>query len=419
MTYDLRCFGWESCVVPHTLKAVQTFVPKWADLKILRKKQTENGEDLRLLSTFFQDPTFGPYMPGYTKEKRIDDGSYGNIYLGTRGIYQPQYGKTNGIIHLERDRAMEEICIKEVRLRITDEERSGSPRTRDAAYEDELRSILAEAFLHALVLKVFETVGHPQRVPKLYEVVGSTRHGHAANSPRDFESVWMIMEMLHGHTLDRYLRTHLKPIETSPTTTAANEEIILDIILQLAHCLHILQTKLQFNHRDIKLNNLFVRHHTDEWIRDLNIEGYGSYTCKQDITLFDFGFSCIGCPVDNTCIINAGSWFEEGDLCFTKDRDVCQFLYALHASYPLDKYISPELYSFIAKAMIADNHGLVVNLLHGVNTDGSPNMTAGHKVVFDEGIYTFLKNEGVSVPGCEPLHFLSALCEYQQNERRQ
>jgi serine/threonine protein kinase len=401
--------------VPHTLKAVQTLVPKWSDLKILRKKQDENGEDLCLVSSFFHDTTFGPYMPGYTKGKRIDEGSYGNIYLGTRGIYQPKSGKTNGIIHLERDHAMEEVCIKEVRLRITEEERSGTPRTKQKAYEEELCSTLAEAFLHALVLKTFETVGIPQRVPKLYEVVGYVRQGHAAESPSDFESVWMTMEMLRGHTLERYLRLHLKPIYMSTDAAKENEQIILDILLQLAHCLYILQTRLHFNHRDIKLNNLFVRHHKDEWIRDLEIEGYGPYTCKQDITLLDFGFSCIGCPIDNNCIINAGSWFEEKDLCFKKDRDLCQFLYALHASYPLDKYISTEFYSFLSKSMIADNCGLSINLFNGVNTDGAPNLAPG-RVVFDEGIYTFLKNEGVFAPGCEPLQFLSALRDYERHK---
>jgi len=225
----------------------------------------------------------------------------------------------------------------------------------------------------------------------------------------------MIMEMLCGNTLDRYLRTHLKPINTLPTSTVTNESIILDILLQLANTLHILQTRIHFNHRDIKLNNLFVRQHTDEWIRDLEIEGYGHYTCKEDITLLDFGFACIGCPIDNSCMINAGSWFEEGDLCFKKDRDLAQFLYALHAAYPLDKYISPKFYEFISVAMIANNHGLTVNLLHGINTDGSPNLAPG-RVIFDEGIYTFLKNEGVFVPGCEPLKFLAALKEYERHK---
>ena len=408
MSYDLRCFGWDGCIVPHTLKAVQTLVPKWTDLKILRKKQDENGEDLRLLSTFFHDTTFGPYMPGYTKEKRIDVGSYGNIYLGTRGIYKPQHGKKTGIIHLERDRAMEEICIKDVRLRITNEEQEGSPRTCRAAYDAELRSILAEAFLHALVLKVFETVGIPQRAPKLYEVVGYTRKGRAANTPHDIESVWMIMEMLSGHTLERYLRVNFTHVHS------ANEEIIIDILIQLAHCLHILQTKLRFNHRDIKLNNLFVRYHTDEWMRELDVEGYGPYTCKQDITLLDFGFSCIGCPVDNTCIISAGSWFDEKDICFKKGRDLCQFLYALNAAYPLHAYVSPPFYSFISTAMIVQDGGTPVNLLYGITEDGVPNKTPGQPVKFHEGVYTFLKNEAITIPTCEPLQFLAELRKYQR-----
>jgi hypothetical protein len=217
--------------------------------------------------------------------------------------------------------------------------------------------------------------------------------------------------MLHGHSLDRYLRLNLKP-----ASSKTNELIILDIILQLVHTLHILQTHIQFNHRDIKLNNLFVRQHTEDWNRTLDITGYGVYTCKEDITLLDFGFSCISCPIDKSCVINAGSWFQMEDLCFKQDRDLAQFLYALHATYPLDKYVSAEFYQFISAAMIADNHGLPVNLFYGIQTDGTPNRAPG-PVIFDEGIYTFLKNEGVVVPGCEPLKFLKALREYEYRQQ--
>jgi hypothetical protein len=64
--------------------------------------------------------------------------------------------------------------------------------------------------------------------------------------------------------------------------------------------------------------------------------------------------------------------------------------------------------------MIVNNKGADVNLLYGINKDGEPNRTPGVPVVFDESIYTFLKSEDVSVPGCEPLKFLSALREYQR-----
>ena len=404
MSYDLRCFGWESCVIPHTLKSVQNLIPTWSDLKILRKKkQDENGEELRLINSFFRDSKIGPYMPGYTKGERIDDGTYGNIYLGTRGIYKPLHGKTNGIIHLERDKAMEDICIKEVRLRITEEERKSSTIVRTAAYEEELRIILAEAFLHALVLKVFENVGIPQRVPKLYEVIGHTEDGREARYPDDFNSVWIIMEMLRGHTLARYLGMYLIPISAIPSASAENEAIITDILIQLAHCLAILQSRLRFNHRDMKLNNIFVRHHEtdEEWERELLIEGYGSYQCKQDITMIDFGFSCIGCPVENKSIVSAGSWFEEGESCFKRGRDLCQFIYALNVSYPLHKYVSANFYSFLSRVMIADIAGSNVNLLFGVDENGVPNRPQDRDTAtFHQGIYIFLKDDRVEVPGC-------------------
>jgi hypothetical protein len=64
--------------------------------------------------------------------------------------------------------------------------------------------------------------------------------------------------------------------------------------------------------------------------------------------------------------------------------------------------------------MIVNNNGDTVNLLYGIDKDGKLNRTPGHPVVFDESIYTFLKSEDVSVPGCEPLKFLSALREYQR-----
>ena len=413
MSYDLRCFGWDNCIVPHTLKAVETLVPQWNQLKIVRKKKDK--ENLQFINKFFESGMFGAYMPGYIKGTLVGDGSYAHIYLGKRGIFKSQDGKTEGIIHLQRDVLMEDICIKEIKLRITDEEENGHARIRLAAYKEEMRAILNEAFLHALVLKVFETIGIPQRVPKLYEVVGITHRGHNANSIEDFESVWMIMEMLRGHTMEKYLRIHLVA-----DAFEQNEELLIDILIQLTHFLHILQTKLSFNHRDIKLNNLFVRYHAEDesWLRDFNIEEYGNYSCKNDITILDYGFSCIGCTVENTSLISAGSWFNEKDLCFKQGRDLCQFLYSLHALFPLRNYVSPQLFELISKAMIAmvgAGEGVApreINLLNGIKTDGTPQVNGG-PMYLDEGLYKFLKRPDVLLHGCAPITFLSALRTYK------
>jgi len=38
----------------------------------------------------------------------------------------------------------------------------------------------------------------------------------------------------------------------------------------------------------------------------------------------------------------------------------------------------------------------------------------GQTVKFHEGVYTFLKNEAVHIPTCEPLQFLAELRKYQR-----
>jgi len=405
----LRCFGWENCIIPHNLKAIQTLIPSWSSLKTLRRKQEIDGDNLRLVSSFFYDAA-GPYMPGYNKGQRIADGTYAHVYMGTRGIFKPANDKTTGIVHMKRNTPKEDICIKQITLRITDHERNGTPQTRSVAYDEEMKSILAEAFLHALIYKMFETLGMKQRVPKLYEVIGVTRPQHSPNSPEDFESVWMIMEPLRGKTLDNYLQLRL-----APQNYVNNETLLLDIFIQLAYCVNILQTKLRFNHRDMKLNNLFVRYHaTNDWDRNITVNGYGPYTCLQDITLLDFGFSCIGCSDRNTSLINAGSWFDENDLCFKQGRDICQFLYSLHTSYPLAQYVSPAFFEVLTTAMTVETSNGPVNILHGVDINGVPYAAeeAPSPLEFHEGIYKFLKNEDVKIPGCEPLKFLASLRDY-------
>lgn len=420
MSYDLRCFGWESCVIPHSLKAIQTLIPQWKDLKILRHTPntahgkakplgTKGPDELQLLNQFFKDSEKKPYMPGYTKTSKIGDGSYAHIYLGKRGVFFPMNNKTDGIVHISRDVPMDEICIKEVALKVTRDEQRGSPTTRKGAYADEIRAILHEAFLHALVLKVFEHHGLPKQVPFLHEVVGLTKRGHSANSPDDFEAVWIVMELLRGQTLETYLKRHLEAHEFE-----ANEEILIDILVQLAYYLQILQTTMRFNHRDMKLNNLYVRaHESRTWKKSLEIPDYGSYACKLDLTLLDFGFSCIGCESEFTTLVSAGSWFDENDRCFKPGRDLCTFLYALHSVFPLPYFLSPAFYDLLRQAMRAKQEGKSVDLLRGVDIQGSPNTSAHPMTIqFHQGIYKFLSKDNVEVPGCEPSAFLKALRMY-------
>jgi serine/threonine protein kinase len=413
MSYDLRCFGWESCVIPHSLQGITNLVPTWTDLKILRHLQNTphsrvKPDDLRLLNQFFYDADGKPYMPGYTKGEQIGDGSYARIYLGKRGIFHPIQDKTDGIVNLSRNVHMNDICIKDVPLRVTRQEQHGSPRTRQHAYDEELRSILHEAFLHALVLKVFQYEGLPQQVPVLHEVVGLTKKGHTAHGPDAFESVWLLMERLRGVTLETYLKRTWIPHDYNN-----NETVLIDILIQLAYSLHILQKRLRFNHRDMKLNNLFIRSQ-DASNQMLSVPNYGIHRCQRILTLLDFGFSCIGCKYDGHPLVSAGTWFHEEDTCFKPGRDICTFLYALHAAYPLDDYISPALYTALRTAMVAICNDTSIDLLCGLDKDGHPLTHSTQPIQFHEGLYKCLSQPNLQIPGCEPLTLLSVLRVYTQ-----
>ena len=412
MSYDLRCFGWESCVIPHTLKSIQNLVPTWNHLKIIRQNRSirDYPDELYFLNQFFYDLSGNPYMPGYTKGTHIGDGSYAHIYLGKRGIFRPLNNKTDGIVRMLRSVPMEDICIKAVPLRVTREEQRGTPHTRHKAYDEEIRAILHEAFLHALVLKVFEKEGLRRHVPFLHEVIGLTKKGHAANTPDDFEAIWLLMEKLKGCTLEMYLKRNMIPFHFKE-----NEEILVDILVQLAHYLNILQINLRFNHRDMKLNNLFVRYTNNMEKITLEIPNYGTHTCTRTITLLDFGFSCIGCEATNSTIISAGTWFHEEDNCFKKGRDLCTFLYSLYTTFlsedrSLSHYVSPEFHDLISNAMIAHiKNDKQLDILQGIDYYGNPGTETPQ---FNQGIYIFLSNDNVQVPGCEPTIFLESIRGY-------
>lgn len=412
MSYDLRCFGWESCVIPHSLQGITNLVPTWKDLKILRHMNRMKPDELHLLNQFFYDADKRPYMPGYTKGEPIGDGSYARIYLGKRGVFHPINDKTEGIVNLSRNVHMNDICIKEVPLKVTREEQRGSPRTKQKAYDEELRSILHEAFLHALVQKVFQYEGLPQQVPVLNEVIGLTKKGHAAQLPDDFQCVWLLMERLRGVTLETYLKHTWIPHKYTE-----NEGVLIDILVQLAYSLHILQKRLRFNHRDMKLNNLFIRSQESATDRMLSIPHYGIHRCQHILTLLDFGFSCIGCEVDGKALVSAGTWFHEDDSCFKPGRDICTFLYALHAAYPLLDYISESLYDRLHHAMFAVCDGTQLDLLRGVDIYGNlypHGISLAQPIQFHEGLYKCLSQPRLDVPGCEPITLLKSLRVYTQ-----
>ena len=413
---DLCQFGWDGCIIPTNLKEVCKHLPTWRHLKTLRPKQVYDGTDVHFTWKYIKDKHGSPFIPAYYKDALDDDGGYALIYKGRRAMFRPVSQPNSGSVKLEKSSNFSEICIKEVRLNVTPEEDAAPKVLRERAYIDEINAILYEAFLHALLSKTMELAGHTSTIPRLYEIVAHAGGAQNPVVPTEFESIWITMEFLEGSTLEKFLEHNLKTGEFKQ-----NEKLLLDVCIQLAAYLQILQEKTRFNHRDLKINNIFVRKHSADWTRRIVIPDFGPWVCTNDIVLIDFGFSCIACGSDyanpRATLVGAGSWFESIHDCFKKGRDLCQFLYSIHCTFPLQSYVSTRFFQMIHRAFQAQQSPTqqTIDLMYGVQANGEPRQHAGPlpaTIDFNDGIYIFLRENAIDVPGCEPKVFLKMLREF-------
>ena len=290
------------------------------------------------------------------------------------------YGK---VIHAKRARNAEErhIVIKE-------------NETDTTSYS------LHEAILHAIVHKTFTEIGLGYVIPELYEVTAHTTG-----------SMCMAMEWVPGSTLLHYFHIYLTRIKHAATTRILpesleiarkkNDTLILDVLVQIAIYLTILQKKLQFNHRDLKVNNVLIRHTSSRSRSILRRLDHPllkkPWDCRNDVVVIDFGFSSI----HGDSSFEAGLFYKSYPSSMKPGRDLALLIYSIHAFFPLDQYLSPICWRFLQSCMTTDS----ICILNGIQTDGTP-CVSGSPIIFDEGIYHFLQKESVDVVGCNPYTFL-------------
>jgi serine/threonine protein kinase len=335
-----------------------------------------------------------------------DNGGYSEIYRAQRSIYKP-VGDLSGTVHMVRAIPFEEICIKEIGLHV-------ESTAEEKEFVEEINAILYEAYLHALIDETLERNGLGGCVPRLHEVLAISSSGEPLTSPKQVDSIWMTMEFMNGETLEKFLGKRF-----ASGSVTENTRLLKMILLQLAHILQILQTTLLFNHRDLKINNVYVRHHEPGWKKTLTLPGLGLLECTVEIVMIDFGFSCISCgsgfPNPRATLLGAGSFFPPEDDCLKKGRDLAQFLYSLHCTYPLQNYISKPLFEVLHRAMTAERRGTFgsrpCDLFMGLDAIGTPLISSRlpTSIKYNNGIYLFLREPAHEVPGCEPARLLRTL----------
>jgi serine/threonine protein kinase len=408
-TIKLCEFGWDNVSIPSNLSTICKYLPKWHQIKILREPQVHGRHFIYFPHHYFYTNADEAYMPALEKgELHNDNGGYSQIFKAQRSIYKPE-GDLSGNVRMIRSSPFEEICIKEIVLHVDSD-------ADEKEYIDEINAIMYEAYLHALLNITLDEAHLSGFVPRLYEVVALSTSDDPITSPKEMEAIWMTMEFMNGCTLEKFLRKKFQD-----GTMYSNTLLLKEIVLQLAHVLHHLQSKLLFNHRDLKINNVYVRDHIEHWSRKLDISGYGILECTTDLVMIDFGFGCIACGSGfvnpRATLLGAGSYFRPDDDCLKRGRDLAQFLYSLHCALPLENYVSRPMFDAIHSSMRAEKRGVLLSryydLFMGLDALGNPltSTKLPSSIKYNDGIYIFLRDNTVDVPGCEPSRLIATLRE--------
>ena len=303
---------------------------------------------------------------GYTNGSLYQSGTYGKIYKAKRLVLGRNSDDTYTIIQ-----GPEELIIKRV-----------YPETSNTISELEIDSHVSEALIHVLCWKTMQETGAKWAIPRPYELF--------CDYQKDIcQTLSLGMSFVEGTILHNFIRK-----EFSMYKVHANSRLFREILGQVAYILYHLQKRLSLNHRDLKANNVIVRPSQHPFV--LELEGSKMNTMTE-ITIIDFGFACQG-DCSGT-LFQAGSWFPYTDICFKKGRDLAQLIFYIHYFFPLDRYLSPNLYKIIKSLMQVQWAGGTVNILDGFTKEGIPCFSNEYHT----GIYEFLRREEVDPVGCEPL----------------
>jgi serine/threonine protein kinase len=148
-----------------------------------------------------------------------------------------------------------------------------------------------------------------------YSCVEERGLGGSISKPHDLflfaNEVRFSMEYVDGLSFKSFIKTH-------------SESEILNCIAQLCYILLILEETLNFDHRDLRIENVWIRPLTVP--KFYEIGGGNRIEFKFQVVLLDFGFACIGDRVRKSLVNLGDGVFSPIDPCPKIGRDMYQFL---------------------------------------------------------------------------------------------
>ena len=403
--HSLTEHGFLSIDLQDTLTNICEVIPHASEIACLGKEHTIGQELWRFLDRSLTKTADGrsAYV-GWHIGDLYREGTYGKIYKAFRMVVA---ARPDGLFDVTENPY--EVIVKT----------SSPPNGKSVLPMEDVIAHASEALLHVLAWRIIQRTLTPWAIPRPYEVFGDkvSDSSIGLSTSSDIQSVhseWLnmsfCMSYVSGRTLFSYMKKHWKH-----TTKRENSRTLIEIMAQVAYILYYLQKYLRLNHRDVKVNNILIRTRAEPMILEL---GNARILTHYEITLIDFGFACVGCPPPKqpSTAFQAGSWFPFGELCCKKGRDLAQLLFCIHCYFPLEKYLTKDIFQALAKWMQISCTGGVINALHGFTEEGDPRskQTTGHPK-YDTGIYEFLRRPDVDPADFEPRHVFTECCHLHLN----
>ena len=393
MVFDLRPYGFPKTIFSEDLKDISNNLPEWNRIHAVVRKQIDPTLIIEYFISPIKQDISENYYPIYIWGQKLDEGTYGKIYTCLRKTYSNiSYGKIT--IDKSEIKNFETIVIKETPLLLSDREKYLSKENQTQILIEEFNAHLHEATVLTLAYIAAKKRNMEKSIPRIYEVF--THRRAFTNVIEDVKSLCIAMEYIHGETLQKYLHRRLNRLDRPN-----NDLIFLDCLKQFANLIDVLQESLRMNHRDIKINNILLR---------------DSHSDNPILVLIDYGFACIANgeqnPHSEMSQIEAGSYFGSRYSCFKHGRDIFQYIYCIHCYYPLQHYLSENLYALLSKWMTLEYEGKHINMLDGISVNGTPLVTLPPVVSFNEGIYIFLKKPHIDPLNCSPKKVIADIENY-------
>lgn len=175
-------------------------------------------------------------------------------------------------------------------------------------------SLVNEGLLQSCAHVVLKRYGFVYGVPRVLNIVQTPETG-----------INLVLQRVPNSKLfAEYLKNNFRWNQPC----SENDSIILQVIIQVATYMAILESELGMNHRDLKSTNVLMIAPVEPYSKMIHSGPYcWNIHSNLQVSIIDFGFTCIGASGKH--VLSAGEYLPHIDFCPKEGRDLFLFFASL------------------------------------------------------------------------------------------